>query len=201
MSWQEVKAQFIEDKQRADHRWSKSPGASERKEEVSSLSRVWGVLSRLVVWCMCPPRHPGTGQNKDKIQVSISHLFLEARGLGVEIVQRQWLRYYPSCWKPPKISSVLCPLQGRRSLSHVWGGGAGPSKNKSRTRSKGEKKSFFFHGVPVVPPSPQYGNPAISSQPDSRGICKNVKQCHFSHHVLCGKCRLLFTSYGIHVNE
>ena len=39
-----------------------------------------------VVWSRCPLRHPRTGQNKDRIQVSIiSHLFLEARGLSVEM--------------------------------------------------------------------------------------------------------------------
>jgi len=31
-------------------------------------------------------RHPGTGQNKDRVQVSfINHLFPEARGLGVKV--------------------------------------------------------------------------------------------------------------------
>lgn len=24
-----------------------------------------GVLLRIVLWCMCPSRHPGTGKNKD----------------------------------------------------------------------------------------------------------------------------------------
>lgn len=56
------------------------------------------------------------------------------------------------CWKTPKMSLSLCPLQG----GHVWRwdmcreGGAGPSKNGSRKRSKGEKTSLFFHEGPAV---------------------------------------------------
>ena len=39
-------------------------------------------LLLMTVWRTCPLRHPGPGQNEDKVQVSIlSHLLPEAGGL------------------------------------------------------------------------------------------------------------------------
>ena len=52
------------------------------RKRVSCLLGLWGCLVMIVVWCTCPLRHPETGQNEDKVQVSIvSHLFPEARDL------------------------------------------------------------------------------------------------------------------------
>ena len=96
-----------------------------------SLIFAWGLgfLLMTVVWHTCPLRYPGTGQNKDRGQVSIiSHLFPGARGrrgavLGVQMsssygleyvhgdLTQALLRYYLLCWKTPKISLSSCILQ------------------------------------------------------------------------------------------
>lgn len=69
-----------------------------RNRERTGADRVqevfaWGLgfLLTIVVRYTCLLRHPGTGQNKDRIQVSvISHLFPTARRSGCQSVQWQW---------------------------------------------------------------------------------------------------------------
>ena len=88
---QKMKAQF--DRDIAKYRW----GIQETwkgKEGVSSLFQAWWFLLMIVVSCTCPLRKPGTGENEDKVQVSIiSHLFPEARGLGIKISRACGLKY------------------------------------------------------------------------------------------------------------
>ena len=38
----------------------------EKEKESHLCLGVYGFLQRIVVWCTCPLRHPGTGQNKKK---------------------------------------------------------------------------------------------------------------------------------------
>lgn len=57
-------------------------GDLERKRGSLVSAVFFFFLLTTVVWCTCPLRHPETGQNEDKVQVSIvSHLFPEARDL------------------------------------------------------------------------------------------------------------------------
>lgn len=84
MSKQKEKAEIIED---GAGTYGLSVLETEKgKEGVSSLFGVCGLLLAIVVWCTCPLKHSGIGQIKDMIQGPItSHLFPEARGLGVEM--------------------------------------------------------------------------------------------------------------------
>lgn len=84
MSKQKEKAEIIED---GAGTYGLSVLETEKgKEGVSSLFGVCGLWLAIVVWCTCPLKHSGIGQIKDMIQGPItSHLFPEARGLGVEM--------------------------------------------------------------------------------------------------------------------
>ena len=101
-----------------------------------SLIFAWGLkfLLAIVVWCTCPLRHPETGQNKDRVQVSfISHLLPKTRGPGIKVLEvtglgepydnLAWspLRCYLLCWNTPKTSLPLCPLQGGHMLFALQG--------------------------------------------------------------------------------
>ena len=97
------------------------PGDSEMKG--GSLVFSWGLgfLLAAVIWCTYLLRHPGTGQKKDRVQVSfMSHSFPEARCLGIKVFwvsglgklyndpAQSLLRCYLLCWNAPKISLFLC---------------------------------------------------------------------------------------------
>ena len=58
------------------------------------MFRVRRFLLTIVVWGTCPLRHPGSGQNEDKVEVSIiSHLFPDTRGLGNEMSSTSGPKY------------------------------------------------------------------------------------------------------------
>lgn len=59
-----------------------------QKGKSMELFFAWGLgfLLAIVVWCACPLRYPGTGQNQDRVQGSfISHSFPALMGLGVKV--------------------------------------------------------------------------------------------------------------------
>ena len=87
MSHQEVKAEFTEDVKR-EQRWIIQETLKRKRRVCLIFAWGLGILLTIVVWCMCPPRYPGTGQNKNRVQVSfISHSFLEP---GVLASRSQW---------------------------------------------------------------------------------------------------------------
>ena len=93
-----------------------------------------------------------------------SHLFPRARGLSVKVfgdsglkyahdgLTWSFLRWYLLCWKTPKKSLTLRPLQGGHTWRHVEGGGTAPSKKRSRSGKKQRAKetNFFTYGAPLV---------------------------------------------------
>lgn len=123
MNREEVRAEVIEDTDKASRRCRK-----ERREKPIFAPGL-GFLLTVVVWCMCPLRHPATGQNKDRGLVSIvSHLFLGTRGLGIKTSSASVLEHACDgftwtflsccllCWKNPQKSLTPCPLQGGHAL-------------------------------------------------------------------------------------
>ena len=120
-----------------------------------------------MVWCTCPIRHPRTGQNKDRVQVSfIRHSFPEARCLGFKVFLVSILEnVYDN--KPSHSLDVNCfarrlqryyllvPYKENICYLHYkacveWDGDSGPSKNQIRKRAK-DKIGAFLMGTLQFP--------------------------------------------------
>ena len=81
-----MKAELIEGIERVQVRDRMSGTVRKERRESHLHLESGGFLLTIVVWCLCPLRHPETGQNKDRVQVSIiSDLLPRARG--------SWRRY------------------------------------------------------------------------------------------------------------
>jgi len=64
-----------------------------RKETREPVLGVW-VFIDIVVWYTCLLRHPGTGQNKDSVQVSVIVTYsLEPEGFSVKVLSDSGLEY------------------------------------------------------------------------------------------------------------
>lgn len=119
-------------RERGRDRWTR---VWETQEKSMSFVFTWGlgVFLAVMIWSMCPLKHPRTDQNKDRVQVSfLSNSIPEVRGLGskcLEIILENFydnpaqslLRYYLLCWKSPNISLSLCHLQGGNTLFALQG--------------------------------------------------------------------------------
>lgn len=82
-----------------------------RKETREPVLGVW-VFIDIMVWYTCLLRHPGTGQSKDRVQVSVTVTYsLEPEGLSVRVLSDSglecahdgltwaFLRWYLSFWR------------------------------------------------------------------------------------------------------
>lgn len=104
------------------------PGDLETRR--GSLAFAWDLRFLLVIRVGCVSSQTyRSGSEQDRVHTSfISRSFPEARGLGVQISSvcgleqahdtsaQSFLRYHLLCWKTPKISSSLYPLERGHTL-------------------------------------------------------------------------------------
>lgn len=95
VSQEGVRAEYIKVRERVQI-WIEHLGASEQtRKESLFLIRGLEFLLKIVVWCMCPLRHPRTGSKRDKVQMSsLSHLSLgELGSLVIEMTRASGLGF------------------------------------------------------------------------------------------------------------
>lgn len=113
----------------------------------------------IIVWCTCPPRHPGTGQNKtgSRCPLKVTHFrkpgVLALKCLVPEVWNRHmmalpdhllYIIYYNG--RLQRYHSLFIPYKEDISFLHYkacveWGEGPGPSQNRSWKRNKRKGKT------------------------------------------------------------